>query len=299
MERERERERERGREKTSFRRWWVGFGKSQLGAWGERTKAHPIRSTPIFWQCTGHRHWGEEKDASNRGIPWWGGNGDGAPIESTGVSLLEWNRLAKGRWLRRRRHHRWFCRCCTVVVVVRCGAFIVQNPQSIYIYVCACVFISIYIYIYRIQYRTQSGKCLAWPTAPSLGQATSATLSPSLSFSLCLPIFPSQCLVAVVYVILLFHIVPFKKPQRRSSWWNRGTPEIYGRSRVNMRRAQRVDFLTFQFYWKRNEWFLLSRETRLFRWILAEGWRIIVRIFTDIFLPVERIANVQMDFEFV
>ena len=146
-----------------------------------------------------------------------------------------------------------------------------------YIHICVCVRVYIYIYIYisnsipnAIWQMSGLANCtFAWPSY------LRDSLSLSLSFSLCLPIFPSQCLVAVVYVILLFHIVPFKKPQRRSSWWNRGTPEIYGRSRVNMRRAQRVDFLTFQFYWKRNEWFLLSRETRLFRWILAEGWRIV------------------------
>lgn len=57
------------------------------------------------------------------------------------------------------------------------------------------------------QYRMQSGKCLP-------GQL-------HLPASTAMPTFPPQCLVAVVYVILLFHSVPFKKhPQRCSSRWD-------------------------------------------------------------------------------
>lgn len=91
--------------KKSFRKSWGGFGKSQLGAWGRAQRLTRSDRRQYFDNAPAIDTRGGEKNASNRGIPSWGGDGDGAPIESSGVSLLEWNRLAKGRRLRRQRHH--------------------------------------------------------------------------------------------------------------------------------------------------------------------------------------------------
>lgn len=88
-----------------------------------RTKGRAIRSTPIFWQCTGHRHRGGE-DASNRAIPWWGGR-RWRPYRNR-------RRVACSNETARRVAERPRRRCPFLLVCSRVyGAFIVENPQSI------------------------------------------------------------------------------------------------------------------------------------------------------------------------
>lgn len=133
-----------------------------------RTKGRAIRSTPIFWQCTGHRHRGGE-DASNRAIPWWGGR-RWRPYRNR-------RRVACSNETARRVAERPRRRCPFLLVCSRVlyGAFIVENPQSIGL---------------------NGERNLANASQLQLRLLSFTTTSP-----------PHNGFSSVVYVILLFHIV--------------------------------------------------------------------------------------------
>lgn len=155
-----------------------------------RTKGRAIRSTPIFWQCTGHRHRGGE-DASNRAIPWWGGR-RWRPYRNR-------RRVACSNETARRVAERPRRRCPFLLVCSRVyGAFIVENPQSIGL---------------------NGERNLANASQLQLRLLSFTTTSP-----------PHNGFSSVVYVILLFHIVRssfFNRHPHRSSSWNRVTRGIF------------------------------------------------------------------------
>lgn len=133
-----------------------------------RTKGRAIRSTPIFWQCTGHRHWGGE-DASNRGIPWWGGD---------------------GRWWRPYRNHRRIARSNeTARRVARRPRRRCPSSSCRAFLCCMALLLS---KIHKVSGWTVNA---IWQMQPNcnFGSYLSRRLRP-------------QWLLAVVYVILLFHI---------------------------------------------------------------------------------------------
>lgn len=113
-----------GWRRSLFRKWPGWLWKKSARGMRRRTKGRAIRSTPIFWQCTGHRHRGGE-DASNRAIPWWGGR-RWRPYRNR-------RRLACSNETARRVAERPRRRCPFLLVCSRVlyGAFIVENPQSI------------------------------------------------------------------------------------------------------------------------------------------------------------------------